>query len=127
MTTPGAIGYVEYSYAYSEGVPTAALENKAGKYVAPAVESAEAALRSAEVPADMNVWVSEPGATDAYPIGTYTWIILYKGYANKEKLDALKGLIDYGLTEGQKDSESLGYAPLPAAVAAKARAAVDAL
>ena len=127
MTTPGAIGYVEYSYAYSEGVPTAALENKAGKYIAPGVESAEAALRSAEVPADMIVWVPDPAATDAYPIVTYTWMILYKRYLNKEKLDALKGLIDYGLTDGQKDSESLGYVPLPAAVAAKARAAVDAL
>jgi len=127
MTTPGAIGYVEYSYAYSEGVPTAALENKAGKYIAPGVESAEAALMSAEVPADMIVWVPDPAASDAYPIVTYTWMILYKRYDDKEKLDALKGLIDYGLTDGQKDSESLGYVPLPAAVAAKARAAVDAL
>jgi phosphate transport system substrate-binding protein len=127
MTTPGAIGYVEYSYAYSEGVPAAALENKAGNYVAPAVESAEAALKSAEVPPDMIVWVSDPAATDAYPIVTYSWMILYKRYDDKEKLDALKGLIDYGLTDGQKDSESLGYVPLPAAVAAKAKAAVDAL
>ena len=127
MTTPGAIGYVEYSYAYSEGVPTAALENKAGNYVAPTVESAEAALRSGEVPPDMIVWVPDPAAPDAYPIVTYSWMILYKRYDDKEKLDALKGLIDYGLTDGQKDSESLGYVPLPAAVAAKAKAAVDAL
>jgi phosphate transport system substrate-binding protein len=127
MTTPGAIGYVEYSYAYSEGAPMATLENKAGNYVAPAVESAEAALKSAEVPPDMIVWVSDPVATDAYPIVTYTWMILYKRYDDKEKRDALKGLIDYGLTDGQKDSESLGYVPLPAAVAGKAKAAVDAL
>jgi len=127
MTTPGAIGYVEYSYAYSEGVPTAALENRAGHYVAPAVESAEAGLRSAEVPPDMIVWVPDPAATDAYPIVAYTWMILYKRYDNKETLGALKGLIDYGLTDGQKDSAALGYVPLPAAVAAKAKAAVDAL
>jgi phosphate transport system substrate-binding protein len=127
MTTPGAIGYVEYSYAYSEGVPMAVLENKAGNYVAPAVDSAEAALRPAEVPPDMIVWVSDPPATDAYPIVTYTWIVVYKGYDNKEKLDALKGLIGYGLTDGQKESAALGYVPLPAAVAAKAKAAVDAL
>jgi phosphate transport system substrate-binding protein len=127
MTTPGAIGYVEYSYAYSEGVPTAALENKAGNYVAPAVESAEAALRSAEVPPDMIVWVPDPAAPDAYPIVTYTWMILYKRYDDREKLDALRGLMDYGLTDGQKDAEGLGYVPLPAGVAAKAKAAVDAL
>jgi phosphate transport system substrate-binding protein len=127
MTTPGAIGYVEYSYAYSEGVPMATLENKAGNYVAPAVDSAEAALRPAEVPPDMIVWVSDPPAADAYPIVTYTWMVLHKGYGNRERLDALKGLIDYGLTDGQKESAALGYVPLPAAVAAKAKAAVDAL
>ena len=127
MTTPGAIGYVEYSYAYSEGVPMATLENKAGNYVAPTVDSAEAALSTAEVPPDMVVWVSDPAATDAYPIVTYTWIIVHKGYDNGEKLGALKGLIGYGLTDGQKESAALGYVPLPPAVAAKAKAAVDAL
>jgi phosphate transport system substrate-binding protein len=127
MTTPGAIGYVEYSYAYGEGVPMAALENKAGNYVAPAVDSAEAALRPAEVPPDMIVWVSDPPATDAYPIVTYTWIIVYKQYDDRQKLDALKGLMDYGLSDGQKESAALGYVPLPSAVAASAKAAVDAL
>ena len=127
MTTPGAIGYVEYSYAYSDGVPMATLENKAGDYVAPAVDSAEAALSPAEVPPDMVVWVSDPPATDAYPIVSYTWIVVYKGYDNREKLGALKGLLDYCLTDGQKESAALGYVPLPAAVAAKAKAAVDAL
>src|SRR5262245_30747992 len=86
MTTPGAIGYVEYSYAYGEEVPMAMLENKAGNYVAPAADSAEAALRSVEVPPDMVVWVSDPAATDAYPIVTYTWMILYKRYHDKRKL-----------------------------------------
>jgi phosphate transport system substrate-binding protein len=127
MTTPGAIGYVEYSYAYSEGVPMATLENKAGNYVAPAVDSAKAALGPAEIPPDMVVWVSDPPGTEAYPIVTYTWIIVHKGYDNRAKLDALKGLIGYGLTDGQKESAALGYVPLPTAVAAKAKAAVDAL
>jgi phosphate transport system substrate-binding protein len=127
MTTPGAIGYVEYSYAQSEGVPMAALENKAGNYVAPTVDSAEAALRPAEVPPDMIVWVSDPPGPDAYPIVTYTWIIVYKRYGDRKKLDALKGLMDYGLSDGQKESAALGYVPLPSAVAASAKAAVDAL
>jgi phosphate transport system substrate-binding protein len=127
MTTPGAIGYVEYSYAQSEGVPMAALENKAGNYMAPSVDSAEAALRPAEVPPDMIVWVSDPPGTDAYPIVTYTWIVVYKRYDERKKLDALKGLMDYGLSDGQKESAALGYVPLPSAVAASAKAAVDAL
>ncbi len=127
MTTPGAIGYVEYGYAHSQNLTTALLQNKSGNYVAATMASAEAALASAQMPPDFIAWVSDPEAKDAYPIVTYTWLILYKKYDNKEKLDALKGLITYSLTDGQKDSESLGYVPLPEGVASQAKAAVEAL
>src|SRR5271165_1194269 len=127
MTTPGAIGYVEYGYAHSQNLTTAILQNKSGNYVAATTASAEAALASAQMLPDFIAWVSDPEAKDAYPIVTYTWMILYKKYDNKEKLDALKGLITYSLTDGQKDSESLGYVPLPEGVASQAKAAVEAL
>jgi len=125
LTTPGAIGYVEYGYAHSQNLPVATLENKSGNYVAATTESAEAALASAQMPVDFIAWVSDPEGKDAYPIVTFTWMILYKKYDNKEKLDALKGLVDYSLTDGQKESEALGYVPLPPEVASKAKAAVD--
>jgi len=125
MTTPGSIGYIEYGYAHSQNVPTATLENKSGNYVSANTESAKAALASAQMPADLIAWVSDPEAKDAYPIVTYTWVILYKKYDNKDKLEALKGLLNYSLTDGQKESEALGYVPLPPEVAAKAKAAVD--
>lgn len=127
LTTPGSIGYVEFGYAKSQNMQMASLQNKSGNFVAPSIASAQAALASAELPADMIVWVSDPAAADAYPIVTYTWILLYKKYDDKDKLSALKGLLDYSLTDGQKESESLGYVPLPAAVASKARAAAAAL
>jgi phosphate transport system substrate-binding protein len=127
LTTPGSIGYVEYGYAKSQNMQMASLQNKSGNFVAPSIASAQAALASAELPSDMIVWVSDPAAADAYPIVTYTWMLLYKNYADKDKLAALKGLLQYGLTDGQKDSESLGYIPLPAAVAAQAQAAAAAL
>jgi phosphate transport system substrate-binding protein len=127
MTTPGSIGYVEYGYAHSQNLHMAALENKAGNYVVPTMESAKAALASAQLPADLIVWVSDPEGKDAYPIVTFTWMILHKKYDNKEKLNALKSLIAYGLTDGQKDSEALGYVPLPDEVVTKAQAAVAAL
>jgi len=127
MTTPGSIGYIEYGYAHSQNVTTATLENKSGNYVAASTDSAKAALASAQMPADFIAWVSDPEAKDAYPIVTYTWVILYKKNDNKEKLDALKGLLIYSLTDGQKESESLGYVPLPAEVVTQAKAAVEAL
>jgi phosphate transport system substrate-binding protein len=127
LTTPGSIGYIEYGYAHSQNLPTAMLQNKSGNYVAATTASAEAALASAQMPADLIAWVSDPEGQDAYPIVTFTWMILYKKYDNKDKLDALKGLVNYGLTDGQKESESLGYVPLPPPVVNQVKAAVEAL
>lgn len=125
MTTPGSIGYIEYGYAKSQKVPTATLENMAGKFVAATTASAQAALASAELPADLIGWASDPPAADAYPIVTYTWMICYKKYPDKKKQQAMQDLVKYGLTDGQKDAESLGYVPLPANVVAKATAAIQ--
>jgi len=127
LTTPGSIGYVEYGYAHSQNLPTATLQNKSGNFVAATTASAEAALASAELPPDMIVWVSDPAGADAYPIVTYTWMLLYKKYEDKDKLAALRGLIDYSVTDGQKESESLGYVPLPDSVAQKVKAAADSI
>jgi phosphate transport system substrate-binding protein len=125
MTTPGAIGYVEYGYAKSQKLPMAVLENKAGKYVEATTASGQAALASATVPDDMIVWASDPEVPDAYPIVTYTWLICYRKYPDKNKLQAMQDLVRYALTEGQRDSEALGYIPLPDGVVAKATAAVQ--
>src|SRR5271157_8685 len=127
LTTPGAIGYVEFGYAHSQNLHMATLENKSGNYVAATTDSAKAALASAQLPPDLIVWVPDPDAKDAYPIVTYTWWLLYKKYDNKDKLDAIKGLVTYGLTDGQKEAEPLGYVPLPDNVVAADKAAVEAL
>jgi phosphate transport system substrate-binding protein len=127
MTTPGSIGYLEYGYAHSQNLHMATLENKSGSFVAPATASAQAALASAQLPDDLIAWVPDPEAHDAYPIVTYTWMILHKKYDDKDKLEAVKALVTYGLTDGQKEAEPLGYVPLPDGVVSKAKAAVQAL
>jgi phosphate transport system substrate-binding protein len=127
LTTPGAIGYVEYGYAHSQNLHMATLENKSGSFVVPTTESAQAALASAQLPPDLIAWVPDPDPKHAYPIVTYTWMILHKKYDSPEKMDALKAIVTYGLTDGQKESEALGYVPLPDSVASQARAAVAAL
>jgi phosphate transport system substrate-binding protein len=103
------------------------LENKAGNFVEPTTASAMAALASAEMPADLIAWVSDPEAKDAYPIVTYTWMLFYKKYDNKAKVKAIRALVDYGLTDGQKESESLGYVPLPPEVVTKVKAAAESI
>lgn len=124
-STPGAIGYVEYGYALSQKMPYASLENKSGSYVAVSIASEQAALASTPIPDDFLVWVSDPEGKDAYPIVSYTWLLCYKQYSDKVKLDVLKDLIAYCLTEGQKDAEALGYIPLPPSVTEKVKAASE--
>jgi phosphate transport system substrate-binding protein len=124
MTTPGSIGYIEYGYAKSQNVPFAALENKTGKYVTASTASGQAALASTTLPENLIAWNSDPSGDDAYPIVTYTWMIFYKKY-DANKLAAVQDLIKYGLGDGQKEAEALGYIPLPQNVIAKATAAIS--
>jgi len=123
--TPGAIGYVEYGYAKQTQMPMASLENKSGKYVKADLESEKAALASVELPADLRAWIPDPSQPAAYPIVTYTWLLAYKKYADPKIKDALKGVIQYGLGDGQKFSEELGYIPLPAGVVTAVTKALD--
>jgi len=123
--TPGAIGYVEYGYAKQTQMPVAALQNKTGAFVKADGESEKAALASVELPADLRAWITDPAAPNAYPIVTYTWLLAYKKYADAKIRDALKGVIQYGLTEGQKFSAELGYIALPPNVVTAVSKAVE--
>jgi len=126
-TTPNSIGYIEYGYAQNQNMPMAILENKSGNYITATTASGQAALASAQLPEDLIVWASDPEAKEAYPIVTYTWMLCYKQYNDKNKLKILQDVLAYCLTEGQKESESLGYLPLPAAVIEKVNAALKSI
>jgi ABC-type phosphate transport system substrate-binding protein len=102
----------------------ASLQNKAGKFVEPTVASGQKGLSGAKLPDDLIVWASDPDGDEAYPIVTYTWIITYKKYADAKKADALKNVLTYCMTDGQKESDSLGYIPLPAEIVEKGKAAL---
>jgi phosphate transport system substrate-binding protein len=125
-TTPGAIGYIEYGYAKSQGMPMATLENKSGAWIAPSTASGQAALNSAQLPDNLIAWVPDPQPADAYPIVTYTWMLVYKKY-DSARLPVMQDLLRYGVTDGQKDAEPLGYIPLPQPVVDKVKAVVDTL
>ena len=125
--TPGTIGYVEFGYAQQNKLSVAALENKSGNFVPPTPESGAAALASVEMPENLRVWPIDPEAPEAYPISSFTWLLLYKKYDNAAKLKALKDFVTYGLTEGQSFAVELGYIPLPEAVVAKANAALSSI
>jgi phosphate transport system substrate-binding protein len=120
--TPGAIGYIEWGYAKLTKADTALLQNKAGKYVAGGAEGGQIALTGVEFPPDLIAWVDDPPEPGAYPITTFTWMLFYQKQDAK-KAAYLRQLVDYGLTEGQKIADSMGYIPLPPNVVAKVREA----
>lgn len=125
--TPGAIGYVEYSYAKLTKADTALLENKAGKFVAAGEASGKAALASAQPGGnDLRIWIPDPAGADAYPIATFTWMLFYKKQ-DPAKAALLRKMVDYILTDGQKTADSMGYIPLPANMIEAVKAAAVAI
>ncbi|NMG22640.1 phosphate ABC transporter substrate-binding protein PstS [Brasilonema bromeliae] len=125
--TQGAIGYVEYGYAQQNKLTFAALQNKAGQFVAATDESASKALDAVELPANLRAFITDPEGKDSYPIVTYTWLLVYKKYPDAAKAKAVEAMIEYGLTEGQKAASQLGYVPLPEKVLKKVAASADAI
>jgi phosphate transport system substrate-binding protein len=125
----GSIGYVEYGIAKRAGLAMATLENKAGQYVRPNDESGTITLAntSTEMPANLRMFLPDPGGTNSYPIVTYTWLLLYKTYSNEAKAAQVKQFVNWGLTEGQTYAAEYGYAPLPEPVAASALKALAAV
>ena len=70
-------------------------------------------------PALLRAWPSDPDGKDCYPIATFTWLLLYKKYDDVQMGEAVKKFVNWGLIEGQKFSEELGYIPLPKEVVDK--------
>jgi phosphate transport system substrate-binding protein len=113
----GSIGYVEYGFAKRLGLPMAALENKSGTVVSPSGDAAQLALSARDDKlSDLDQSVVDPAAAGAYPIVTYSWLMLYRSYSDADKGKALQEFVLWGLTEGQNYAPELGYVPLSADV-----------
>ncbi|MBV8379018.1 MAG: phosphate ABC transporter substrate-binding protein PstS [Verrucomicrobia bacterium] len=110
----GAIGYVEYGYAQHNKLPFAQLQDKAGEFVTATTATGAATLATTQFPPNLlRAWPSDPDGKDCYPIATFTWLLIYKKYDNAPIGEAVKKFVTWGLTDGQKFSEDLGYIPLP--------------
>ncbi|HLI86174.1 MAG TPA: phosphate ABC transporter substrate-binding protein PstS [Bryobacteraceae bacterium] len=119
--TPDSIGYVELAYAITNKMPYATVKNAAGAWVRPALESVTAAAAGAakNMPADFRVSITDAAGKIAYPISTFTWMLIPSHIPDAAKAKAIKGFLQWMLTDGQKEVEALTYAPLPKEVAAK--------
>ena len=116
--TPNTVGYVELAYAVQNKLPVGLVKNAAGKFVEPTIESTTAAAAGAArtMPADFRVSLTNPPGDDAYPIASFTWLLVYKEQPNEIKGRAIVKFLWWMSHEGQKMAPDLHYAPLPAPV-----------
>ncbi len=121
-----SIGYVELIYALQNKIDYAAVKNKAGRYVKGGLASVTAAAAAARMPKDYRVSITDAPGARAYPISTYTWLLVYADNPTPQG-KALKQFLLWMLGAGQKDAAALGYAPLPANVRAMVKKTVEQL
>lgn len=122
---PGAIGYVEQAYADQNHLPVAALKNAMGEYVSPSAEAASKAMATARIPEDFRFsMVNAPGA-GAYPIAGASWVLIYQHQAKADIGRKLVAFLKWAVTEGQKLTPALSYAPLPENVQQRELALLD--
>jgi len=113
--TPDAFGYVELIYALQTKLPFGGVQNSSGAFIRASLESTTAAAAGAakEMPADFRVSITNAPGKTAYPICSFTWLLIPGKITDASKRDTLVGFLHWMLTDGQKDAEALYYAPLP--------------
>jgi len=117
---PGAIGYVELAYAKQNHLPMAAIRNRAGRFVLPSIEGTTAAAagvaKTLSADTDFRVSIVNAPGADAYPISSFTWLLLYQQQSDRRKGKQLLDFIWWAVHEGEAYAAKLDYAPLPARV-----------
>ncbi|QUS59914.1 phosphate ABC transporter substrate-binding protein PstS [Synechocystis sp. PCC 7339] len=124
--TPGAIGYVQDTFARRNEGPnlqTAKVQNKAGQYVEPSLAEANKAISGAKFDANFVAEINDPAS--GYPIVGLTWLLVYQNNKNATVAKDIKALVRWILTTGQNHNTQLEYTKIPPAVAQRAIAAVD--
>jgi phosphate transport system substrate-binding protein len=124
--TPGAIGYVELAYASQNKLPMAELLNHDGVFVKPSIAGTSAAAAGVDMPADFRVSITDARGKAAYPIASFTYLLVPRDLADPAKGKALVEFLWWAVHDGQKFAEPLDYAPLPAAVVEKVSARIKA-
>src|SRR5271163_1720227 len=125
--TPNAFGYVELTYAVQNKIEYGSVKNAAGAFIKADFNSVSAAAASAakSMPDDFRVSITNADGKTAYPICSFTWLLIPAKFSDTAKRDALKGMLKWALTDGQAFAEPLSFAKLPKDVVAKELKAID--
>jgi phosphate transport system substrate-binding protein len=122
---PGSIGYVELIYAVQNKIPYGSVKNSSGVFMKASLESTTAAAASAKsMPADFRVSITDAPGKDAYPISSFTWLLIPQPSKDALKGKILADFLTWMVNDGQKMVADLSYAPLPPTVAEKVKAAI---
>lgn len=121
----GSIGYVELIYALQNNIPYGSVRNTAGAFIKASLESVTAAAASApKLPPDFRVSITNSPGKDAYPISSFTWLLIPQQSKNASNGKILTDFLNWMVSDGQKMTAALSYAPLPENVAAKEKEAI---
>jgi phosphate transport system substrate-binding protein len=124
--TPNSFGYVELIYAIQNNMPYGRVKNSSGAFIKADLASVTAAAAGAakDMPGDFRVSITNAPGKTAYPICSFTWLLIPEKFSDAAKRDAIKGFVSWMLTDGQNDAEALSYAKLPKEVVAKEKLAL---
>ena len=124
--TPGSVGYVELIYAIQNKLPYGKVKNSSGAFVKADLASVSAAAAAAAMamPDDFRVSITNAEGKAAYPIASFTWLLIPSKFADATKRDVVKDFLKWMVTDGQEYCEGLAYAKLPKAVVAKEMKAI---
>lgn len=127
--TPNTVGYVELAYAAQNKLPVALIKNVSGNFIEPSIDSvtAAAAGSAANTPDDLRVSITNATGAQAYPISSYTYILVYKEQKDATKGKALVDFLWWGIHDGEAFAKDLQYAPLPADIVTRAEGKIKSI
>lgn len=127
--TPNTIGYVELVYAVQNKLPVALIKNAGGSFVEPSIDSVTAAASASagNTPEDLRVSITNAAGAQAYPISSYTYILVYKDQKDAAKGKALVDFLWWGIHDGENFAKELQYAPLPADIIKRAEVKINSI
>jgi len=127
--TPNAFGYVELIYAIQNKMPYGRVKNSSGSFIKADLAGVTAAAAGAakSMPDDFRVSITDAPGKTAYPISSFTWLLVPAKFSDSGKRDAIKGFVKWMLADGQEQTEALSYAKLPKEVVAKEMKALDSI
>jgi phosphate transport system substrate-binding protein len=121
----GSIGYVELIYAVQNKIPYGSVRNAAGNFVKASLDGVtEAAASAKAMPADFRVSITNAPGKTAYPISSFTWLLIPAQAKDPKKGKIIADFLDWMVNDGQKMTSQLSYAPLPESVVEKEKAAI---